>query len=348
MLKIISKFVSFIFLTVFVFPLNTFAQSEPQNDPFVQTFSDLNKTINHRSEKYLFRLFQFRGKYRGGYRYTEINKDGVAVTFRRVQFATQASRGAALDKEELKKIKQKLADFSLSRAAIEIEPKEGESYSAFVFQNKDRFIRLNFLGDLPQEIREVLDRLNIAFKKAEKEYIEQSEAEGRRLLAKYGKWQELPNILIPTGNGWTRLKNSNGILMFLNGFHSPIIEKERVKAPIFYALILYEEGFIVGGAGCCSRGDDPISRYGIKWNFLNDKSKSKKEFIVEHNAIERTLKIKQQKYELQEGNLFVIRLDKNWNAYVEQLNTYIDKTKTNSEILDYFKKNLSDDTLEIR
>ena len=96
------------------------------------------------------------------------------------------------------------------------------------------------------------------------------------------------------------------------------------EMPIYYALVFYPEGRIISGVGG-NRSSDPISKNGIGWAISKGYEKER-EFVVEYNAIDFSIKIENSDYQLKKGNLFVVRIDKDWKPQVSQYKNLSEKS----------------------
>ena len=333
--------------SIFFLFLNNASSQEKTEDSYTrlsQSFDTFNQNVNHRSDDLLFRFFQFRGRYGGSYQYTDIKQDGNSFTVRVTPFAYQNGRKATLSAGNIDNLKQKLLDFSFSQVGKEIEPKDDELYSAFVFQNKGNFVRLNFSGHIPSEIQAILDLLNVEFEKADKKYSEEINAKEKLVREKYGDWENNPKNVRYSTSGSRSLKNKNTSLLYLKGKQQPVTENSQ-EIPLYYALVLYANGKIVGGAGGGTWSFEPISRDGISWAITDGSYKPEKQLVIEYNVIDGTISIENKVYELKRGKLFIIKFDENWKLDVKQLNDFLQEPINDQTILYAFEKELDEKLL---
>jgi hypothetical protein len=296
----------------------------------------------------VFRLLQFNAPFRGGYQETSLDKNGNSISVRVTAFARQAGRHAFLSQLQIKEIKQKLFDLSLIINSQSVEPQETQLYSAFVFNDGQKFSRYNFIGEIPIELQQILNFLKVEFEKAEKKEYEEFIEQGKLLKEKYGDWLETPWIIKPSAVGFKSLKTENTALLYLKGVRQPVKENNKSEIPLYYALVFYPKGRIIGGAVAAGgRSDNPISGNGISWT-LSEGYKPEKQLIIKYDAIKGTIEIEKSVYQLAKGNLFSVKMDKNWKPQITQLKVYLDKSTDEQNVIALFRKEMNDETIEFR
>jgi hypothetical protein len=79
----------------------------------------------------------------------------------------------------------------------------------------------------------------------------------------------------------------------------------------------------------------------------NESNETEKEFLITYDAINGTITIKKSIYQLTEGNLFVIKMDDDWQPKVFQLDVFLDEPTDKQRIMERFRKELGDETLQL-
>lgn len=342
--------------------ITTMAQT--QKDPlleFQESIAYFNQIANSNSKTLVFKLLQFTAPFRGGYHETYLDKSGYSYSVRVGPFARQAQRNADLTKSKVKEIKKDLLDIGSKYCVRNPGSQDGQPYSSLIFKKGQKFLRCDFTGKIPDKLQKMLDSLKVEYEKAGKIWYEKYQEEERLLKEKYGDWLEKPGIVRPGTSGSISIKNENTSLIYLKGIFQQVKNDRPPEIPLFYGLVFYPKALLVGGAGG-GRSSDPISSFGMSWDSLKKKyswkrqirgvpgkfNKPDHQLIVEYNAINGTVSIKNSIYRITDGNLFVIRIDKNWNPKVVQLKIHLDKIPKDQQILELFKQELNDNTLELK
>lgn len=340
---------------IFLFSVydTAFVNAQEQKDDLSKYFESIeqfNRVADHRSETLIFKLLQFNAPYRGGYYETSLSNNGKIYAARVTPFAIQNSRRANLSKSQINEIKRKLSNFFSQNITQSAQPQDEQLYSALVFNDNQKFSRYNFIGQIPNELQEIIDFLKVEFEKSEKQEYEAFLEQGKLLKEKYGDWQEKTELL-HTSRGFGKLENNNAVLLYLSGLRQPIKDNRPPEIPIYYSLVFYPEGRIIGGAvGRRGRSDNPISSSGIKWALPkkgDESNETEKEFLITYDAINGTITIKKSIYQLTRGNLFVIKMDDDWRPKVSQLDVYLDKPTDKQTVMERFRKELGDETLQL-
>lgn len=314
-------------------------------DSLVERF---NRAADYKDEKIVFKLLQFNAPYNGAYQFTFLNKDGKASTSTVTAFSTRNGRRASLSQSQTEEIKKKLSDFVSSRQDYPDSPMvDGQLYSTLVFNDGQKFVRYNFNGQVPYELQQLIDFLDEEFNKAEKIRYEEYLEEERILKEKYGDWLNKPGIVRPGTSGGIGLQNENTALLSQRGFRQPVSDDKKTEIPIYYALVFYPaDGRMIGGAGS-SRSSDPISRNGIGWA-ISKGYEREKEFIIQYDAINFSVKIEDMDYRLKKGNLFIVRFDSDWKPKISQLKIFLDQPTGEKNVIALFNKELGGETLKLR
>jgi hypothetical protein len=341
---IIFRLILMILLTTF-FTLNVAAQ-EQTNSPldYFNKLEYFNEVANRNSESRVFKLLQFNAPFRGGYYETNVSENGDVFSVRVTPFARQASRRAKLDESQIKEIKQTLSELISSNCIENLQPQDGEPYAALVFNKGKSFVRCDFIGALPHQLQKIKDFLNVEYKKEEKKWIEEVEAKEKLARAKYGDWEKNPQGIRYSTSGMRSLENKRASFLYLKGKQQPVNENSK-EIPLYYALVIYPNGRIIGGAGGGTWSFEPISRNGITWAIAENSYKPEKELLVEYNVIDYTISVQNKVYQLKRGNLFIIKFDEDWKLQVTQLKDFVKEPVSDQTILSIFGKELGENLL---
>ena len=105
----------------------------------------------------------------------------------------------------------------------------------------------------------------------------------------------------------------------------------------------------MSGAGSGGRwGDDPVQSYVVMWSLPNSngafsENTSERKLEILHNAIDATISIAGKTYQLNGGNMFTIRIGRDWVPTVTQLNDKFEDQATPQTTLNRFKAIFKDD-----
>jgi hypothetical protein len=330
----------FLIVALIGLPISIVAQEQKNDLLDFQTSPEyIDQIAANRSKTLVFKLLQFEAPFRGGYHETFLDKTGKTSDARVLPFARQMSRFAVLSKSQIKAIREKLVALIAKTTVRNPQSTKGERYAVLVIYDGQKKIRIDFAGQIPAELQEIKDLLNLEYQKAEKIWYENFLKLERENKEKYGNWLETPGILRPATSGSQSVKNERAVFMYRRAMRQPVTEKSP-QIPLYYALVFYSEGFVRGGAGGGTWGFEPVSRTGITWATGNNYKKPGKQLVIEYNAISGELLIGEKRFALSAGNLFIIRMNKKWQPQVEQLNERIDEDTALKKGLDVFGKTL--------
>jgi hypothetical protein len=315
---------------------------------YQKSMERFNSLADFHNEILVFKLLQFTAPFGGAYFETFLNNDGTSHSARITTRARQATRRSTLSKPQVKEINQKLSAFISKGYSRDLQPQDGKLYSAFVFFDGKDYLRFNFVGEIPNELQEVIDFLNIEYEKSEKLRLEAYIDETKLLKEKYGDWIEKPGIIRPTSSGSGDFFNSNrNSTISVNGVQHLGKCKYMEEMPLYYALVFHPEARVISvSSGKGNRSDDPIWTKGIGW-VLNGGYKIERKFFITHDAINGTITTEGKTYKLTEGNFLVIRMNKHWKPKITQLKVHLEKEPDIRSILERFKKELADEMLEL-
>lgn len=315
---------------------------------YQKSMERFNSLADFHNEILIFKLLQFTAPFGGGYRETFLNNDGTSHSARISPRAGRGSGYTKLNKSQIEEINQKLSEFISKGYSRDLQPQDGKLYSAFVFYDGKNYLRFNFVGEIPNELQEVINFLNVEYEKSEKLELEAYINETKLLKEKYGDWVEKPGIIRPTSSGSGDFFNSNrNSTISVNGIQQLGKDKYLEEMPLYYALVFHPEARVISvSSGEGNRNDDPISTKGIGW-ILNGGYKIERKFFITHDAINGTITTEGKTYKLTEGNFLVVRMNKHWKPKITQLKVHLDKEFDIRSILERFKKELGDETLEL-
>lgn len=338
-MPIMNLRMAFLLLSLCCFPLVAFAQERKPIDWF---YFD----ANYQSKKLLLKHLQFTAPFPGYYQQTYVDTDGNAFTCRNVpNWAMQGTMSAKLDDALLGQIRQMLAQLSVKSIPADLEPQSNRFHTAFVFHDGHEFRRVNFNGPNPPQIDAIMQILQKQFKAAAERRDEEFKARERFLKETYGDWHNRQGITIYSGGQMITCKGNRALVLWTYGQR----EGSPTTVSLYHALILYPGGAVnSSGSGGRSR-NDPVQSYGLTWRLPNangsyDENSSERKLEIQHNAIDTTLTIAGKVYQLNGGNLFMIRIGEDWVPTVTQLNDKLVDQSTLPATLDRFKAILKDDS----
>jgi hypothetical protein len=159
-----------------------------------------------------------------------------------------------------------------------------------------------------------------------------------RILA---DWQFTPGILVPYGWGGHALKPV-GEFMSLEGSRRISPAKLEDGYSIYHALVFAPQANC-GTHVATNEGAISTAR---PFEKCKDAAQSKDyPLTLSYDAVHRTLTINSQSFDVSRGNLFVIRVDDNWDATANQLPVILSRTLEPKNVLHAFKLALPHDRL---
>lgn len=292
----------------------------------------------------IFRLIQYRCPWRYGYSQTLLDENGGARTERVTTYAVEATRTAKLSRRDIDKIKILMKNLMERGTVVRKEPDPEQVCNSLVFRNKHGSSRLDFVGEEPPELREVVALLSVNFDRAEREWIDAFNKRNEQIRAKYGDWRNQSGLVRASDSGEVSLKNGPFgpyRLLRLRGHRQPV-EDNTQDIPIIYALVAFPAtGLVIGGAS--RKGpvsDSPISGIGLTWTTRRTGYKPDHQLLIEYNMMDFTISVGGSKYDPNDGNLLIIEMDKSWRPKVRQLPVRLDALANNQTILDFFNHSL--------
>lgn len=95
-------------------------------------------------------------------------------------------------------------------------------------------------------------------------------------------------------------------------------------------------------------GDDPVQNYVVMWRLPNanggyEENTSERKIEILHNALDTTITIAGKTYQLNAGNMFIVRIGEDWMPRVTQLSDKFVDQSTPHATLNRFKEILKDD-----
>jgi serine beta-lactamase-like protein LACTB len=291
----------------------------------------------------LLRMLQFEAPYPGFFQELKLYRDGSAVTFRNVpNWAYQASAFARLEQNELGGVRRSLAAIDLSENSASSSPQPAGLHTVFIFFDGQAYQRRHFNGPLPANIQAPIGVVQAAIKAApsSSEQTRKAHDAGReegRILRGGSDWR------VPEELRLTPLKDVRGLLLTVSGIRG------AAATSVYHALIFYPEGKLAyQPTDSANWPNNPRALVTITFEHPNGPSgigikTVTHEVVIEYRLIENTLNVGSQSFPLATGNLFVIRLDKNWVPVVRAVNTHIDGPSMAPTILEEFKTQLRTD-----
>lgn len=322
------------------FPSVALSQHKKTSDlPERNSIEWFNQAANSKSELVLFKLLQFTAPYPGYYQETSLNMIGGAFSARIVpDWATQAVHSANLESVALKQIRELLSQLSLTNTPTQPEPQAGVMHSALLFYDGSAYQQFRFNGEVPAQVQAVMEIIRHELRDADEVRAEELAARLKLMEQMYGDWKNRNGMKVPTSSRMRGFQNTRALLLGLLGQRKATPDAKPEAVSIYHAIILYPAGTVTGGAGGRNWSDDPVSRNGVTWTLTSSaSSSSQREFEIEHNAINETVRIGDHAYYLSQGNLFIIRISEDWHSTVIQLNETLTTDTSEQGVLERFK-----------
>jgi len=309
------------------------------------------EAANYHSKTLLLKFLQFTAPYPGHYNLTSVDSNGHVFTGRIVANlfgAVQASENATLDAAQLNQVRLMLTKLHLPSAETRVEPQPGQPHTAFVFYDGIAYRRLNFNGEIPTQIDAILKIIQQELSAAEKLKEEQVIAHHRLMEETYGDWKNRDGVALPVNSRMRGFEGNRGLLIGLLGRRKTIPTAQATAVSIYHALVFYPGGAVTGGGSGTNWSDDPVSIQGVTWTLPNEagsfsENASQRELEIKHNAIDETVTIRGETYYLSRGNIFIIRMRKDWTPDVTQLNDRLDQDASEQSVLVRFKSIMRSD-----
>jgi hypothetical protein len=308
-----------------------------------------NEDAVHHPNSLLLKFLQFTAPYPGFYQKLTLDGNGNAFTARIVpDWAIQGSVGAKLDGILLDQIKQKLSHLNLAPDPPQLEPREGQLHTAFIFCDGIAYGRYDFNGPLPAQVQEILDRLMTEIEREAKHHYEEFLKHHEQMEQLYGDWQNRSGVAVISGSRMHGLKGIRGLLLTITGQRKQALTAGTTEVSIYHALIFYPEGVLTGSGSNGSWSDDPLSTEVVIWdaakgNGSGEAKTDKKVLEIKHQAIDNTVSVGGGTYQLDAGNMFIIRMSNDWKPVVSQIKVFQDEQIQEQSVLDGFKSILRDD-----
>ncbi|SRR6266508_67346 len=328
-------------------------QGEKANpSPERQPIDWFYEAANYHSKTLLLKILQFTAPYPGHYNVTSLDGNGHAFTGRIVAAnwfgAVKASENATLDAAQLNQVTQMLAQLHLPSAETRLEPQPGQLHTAFVFYDGIAYQRLNFNGEIPTQIDAILKIIQQELSAAEKLSEEQVIAHHRLMEETYGDWKNRNGLALPVNIRMRGFEGNRGLLLGLLGQRKTIPTPQPTAVSIYHALVFYPGGAVTGGGSGTNWSDDPVSIQGVTWTLPNkagsfSEGTSQRELEIKHNAIDETVTIRGETYYLSRGNMFIIRMSRDWTPDITQLNDRLDQDASEQSVLVRFKSIMRND-----
>jgi hypothetical protein len=327
-----------------LWPPAAFGQRERANIPPERKPIDwFYQDANYHSKTLLLKVVQFTAPYPGYYQELSLDSNGNAFTGRIVpDWAIQGSENAKLENVLLNQIRRTLAHLNLPSASPVLEPQTGQVHTAFVFYDGNAYLRFNFNGTIPAQVDAILEIIRKELVSAAKVRLEQFVAHHKLMEETYGDWQNRIGVTLVSGGQMHGCKGNVALLLTLAGQRKPAPTGAPTAVSIYHALVFYPGGSVTGSGGGGNWSDDPVSSQVVIWTLPSktgsfSENASQRKLEITHNAIEATVTIEGKTYQLNHGNMFIIRMDDNWNPIVTQLNVKYEEHTTQQTMLGRFK-----------
>jgi hypothetical protein len=140
-------------------------------------------------------------------------------------------------------------------------------------------------------------------------------------------WLYASGAVIPHGSTTTSFNTYPNIKLLSVEGERWTSENKTTRASAYYALVILPQVSLREN-GSVSGGDGKTQISTLKWlresnSAGNYQSTKERDLAVTYDAIFQTMRIDTESYSLSKGNLFVIRLDEEWQLQVTQLNTIV-------------------------
>lgn len=316
--------ISFLIAVLF-FPVLSFGQEQRTNvlterKPIDWFYQD----ANYHSKTLLLKLLQFTAPYPGHYQETALDTNGTAFNARIVpNWAVQASVSAKLNGAVLDQIRQMLAQLNVPATPAVLEPKEGQLHSAFIFYDGHDFLRLNYNGPIPAQIEAIRAILDKEFMAASRARQEEFAAHQKLMRETYGDWKNRDGVTINASNQMHGCKGTRALLMLTAGQRKTVGISSPVAVSVYHALVFYLDGAVTASGSGGRWGDDPVQSNVVTWTLPNadgssSENSTERKFEILNNAIDATVTIAGKTYQLNAGNMFVVRIGADWLPTVTQ------------------------------
>ena len=153
-------------------------------------------------------------------------------------------------------------------------------------------------------------------------------------------WQFTPGILVTAGSRLNNLQ-PNGSLVSVQG--SRRISRAKLKDGFsIYHVLLFAPESPCGGSSTFN--DGPQSTETPVWKCGKDQPEFHPLKITYH-ALNNTLTVNSDSFNLSRGNLFIVRIDNNWKSSTVQLARFLNRWSEPNKVLQSFRKSLPNDQL---
>jgi hypothetical protein len=304
--------------------------------------------------EYLLRMLQFETPYPGHFQELMLYRDGLAVTQRTVpNWAIQNSQFATLTTNALAEVQRRLTTLDLSGYSDSAEPQPSGLHSVLIYFDGRSYQRRNINGLLPASVQTPIDLIRAAI---------HAEANSRDAIQKTMQaYDALKNEeqILRDGFRWTvpkeiqhrSLEDRRGLLLTVSGLRGD------AATSIYHALIFYPDGNLSSKPGDPGNWQgNPRAWLSMTFEHPNDGIGIKTvrhQLVIEYRLVGNTVHVGDSRYAadagdssypLVDGNLFVIRMDKNWTPVVQAVRAHVDGPFDASTILERFKALLPTDS----
>jgi hypothetical protein len=338
-------------LGVLFLPVISFGQEQRTGMPADRNSIDwFEHDANNQYKTLLLKHLQFTGPYPGYYQATVLDTNGTAFTTRNVpNWAQQGSTAAKLNDALVAQIKHLLAQLNVPSTPEVVEPQPNRLHSAFIFYNGQGFLRFNYNGANPPEVEAILEILHKEFKATSEAKTKEIKTHQKLMRDTYGDWQNRAGITT-SGGGWMHgCKTTSALVVVSPGRRKTAAAGSPVPVSVYHALVFYPAGAMTGAGSGGRWSDDPVQSYVLTWTLPSstgsfEENTSRQNFEILHHAIDATVTIGGNTYQLSRGNMFVVRIGADWVPTVTQLKEVFEDEAKPQDTLNRFKAVLKDDS----
>ena len=159
-------------------------------------------------------------------------------------------------------------------------------------------------------------------------------------------WIYLSSAVTPNSTGTTSFANEGKVLLSVGGERWASWYSQE-QATAFHALVIPPWGAFRKDGGS-SGGDDFTHKVTLEWLRTRDRVGAHEgaeagSFTIVYHALTQSVSVGTDTYRLAKGNIFVVRLDDEWQPHVTQVEAVLDKPAELVDVVEFFKHVLPDD-----
>lgn len=161
MQNLLTKFACAVFLLTSCFYSDVFAQNQKTRTYYPRKLefdSYVNAVINDSGRDTLFQTFSYVAPYDNRFESLTVSKEGrIAVRRIVVGWAKQGENETDLNQDRADKFVSLIKNLRIQEQKANITPKENEKHTVFVYLQDGEYKRVDYLGELPFEVKELID-----------------------------------------------------------------------------------------------------------------------------------------------------------------------------------------------